>query len=109
MGEIEEAKEAFTRAVTYQNEPEDPVVVFIRLAKILQNEQNYTEARKYYLMACQVPILLPFFTDVANVLAHVYCHNGTKFIGVSNGNRLVRSWNVLVTIESTVRSRRCPG
>ena len=54
IGEIEKAKEAFSRSVSYQNQPDDPVVVFIRLAKILENENDFNQARRYYLMACEV-------------------------------------------------------
>ena len=40
--------------MSYQNQPDDPVVVFIRLAKILEYVNDFSQARRYYLMACEV-------------------------------------------------------
>ena len=54
IGAIPEAKEAFIRAVTYEKTPENPETVFIRLADILAGENNFSDARKHYLMAAEV-------------------------------------------------------
>lgn len=51
---VKEAKEAFIRAVTYEQSPDNPSVVFIRLADILLNECAYADALRHYLMACEV-------------------------------------------------------
>merc|ERR1719473_987091 len=45
------AKDAFIRAVTYEQSPEHPETVFIRLATILADEGNHADALRHFLMA----------------------------------------------------------
>jgi Tfp pilus assembly protein PilF len=53
MGRNDDAKEALIRTVAYEEEPDDPVVVYVRLAHLLANDGNWVEARQNYLMACE--------------------------------------------------------
>ena len=51
---LKDAKDAFIRAVTYEQSPEHPETVFIRLATILAEEGNHADALRHYLMAAEV-------------------------------------------------------
>ena len=53
MGNAEEAKCALIRTCAYATLAEDPVIVYVRLAHLLAAEENWSEARKYYLLACE--------------------------------------------------------
>ena len=47
------AKEALVRTVAYEEEPEDPVIVNVRLAQLHAQESQWKDARKHYLLACE--------------------------------------------------------
>ena len=47
------AKEALVRTVAYEDEPDDPVIVYVRLAQLLADEEKWKESRSHYLLACE--------------------------------------------------------
>ena len=53
MGNYSEAKEALLRTVAFKDEPDDPVIVYVRLAKLLADEEDWAGARSHYLLACE--------------------------------------------------------
>ena len=53
MGQKNKAKEALMRTMAYKEDPQEPIVVFVRLAQLLAEEGDWLESRRHFLLACE--------------------------------------------------------